>query len=149
MYQEKYEGFLFSNDKELLDFDVIYQFISNSYWANGIPPEILKKSIDNSMCFAVYKDKAQIGFGRVITDFATFGYLGDVFIIDEYQNKGLGSAFISFIINYPEFKTLRRFLLATRTAHKFYENLGFSNLKNPQNFMDIHQPDIYKKKDRL
>ncbi len=149
MYQEVKDNFLFTTDASLLDLEVIYSFISTSYWANGVTKNIVEKSVKNSLCFAVYdieQEKKQIGFARVITDLATFAYMADVFIIDSYQGKGLGKQLIKFILDYPDFKTLRRFLLATRTAHSLYEKFGFSPVKNPENFMAIHKPDIYRLK---
>lgn len=138
------DRFTISTDKNLLDLDVIYGFISTSYWANGIPRSVVEKSVQNSLCFGLYDDMKQIGFARAVTDFATFAYMADVFIIKEYQGQGLGKLLVDYIVNYPEFKNLRRFMLATRDAHSLYEKFGFKPLNNPQNYMSIHKPDIYK-----
>jgi GNAT superfamily N-acetyltransferase len=149
--QKEFNGhYLISTDKNLLNLDVIYHFISTSYWAGGVSREIVEKSVNNALCFGVYDNsvpsgKKQIGFARVITDLATFGYLADVFIIDGYQGQGLGKLLVQFILDYPELQNLRRLLLGTRDAHSLYEKFGFKPMKNPQNFMEIHKPDLYKK----
>lgn len=143
--KEEYKGeFLFSTDRDKLDLDVIYDFISNSYWSNGITREIVERTVKHSFCFGVYHNNQQIGFARVVTDFASFGYLADVFIIENYQGKGLGKQLVEFIVNYPELTKLRRFLLATKDAHGLYTQFGFEPLKEPEKFLTIHRPDIYR-----
>lgn len=144
MREEYINNFLFSNDKEKLDLDVIYDFISNSYWSNGITKEIVKCTVENSFCFGVYHNDIQIGFARVVTDFASFGYLADVFIIEKYQGKGLGKQLVEFILNTPSINNLRRLLLSTKDAHGLYTKFGFEPLKEPEKFLTIHKPDAYK-----
>lgn len=137
--------YTFSTDKTKLDLQVIHLFLSNSYWAQNIPVEIIKTSIENSMCFGVYHKEKQIGFARVITDCATFGYLADVFILEEHRGKGLSKKLMEYIMSQPELKGLRRFMLATRDAHKLYEQYGFKQLAKPDRIMEIVVPDIYLK----
>jgi GNAT superfamily N-acetyltransferase len=137
------ERFLISTDKNLLDIDLVYDFLSTSYWSAGIDRSTVEKSIENSLCFAIYDNGRQVGFARIISDMATFAYLADVFIIKSYQGQGLGKLLIRFILDYPGLQTLRRILLGTRDAHSLYHKFGFKPLKNPGNFMDIHKPDIY------
>ncbi|MGZ3861737.1 MAG: GNAT family N-acetyltransferase [Bacteroidia bacterium] len=137
--------YTFSTDKRKLDIQVIHQFLSTSYWAQEIPFEIVKRSIENSFCFGVYFRDKQVGFARVVTDFATFGYLADVFVLEEHRGKGLSKKLMEFIMSQPELKGLRRFMLATRDAHKLYEQYGFKQLAKPERIMEIVVPDIYIK----
>jgi GNAT superfamily N-acetyltransferase len=136
-------NFTISTDKSKLDIDYIHGFLSTIYWAKNIPKEIVQRSIDGSFCFGVYDGEKQIGFARLVTDYATFGYLGDVFIDESYRGKGLGKWLVQTILDYPELQGLRRWLLATRDAHSLYAGVGFTALTNPERFMHIHKPDIY------
>ena len=95
------------------------------------------------MCFAIYNDKTQIGFCRVITDNATFAYLADVFIIETYRGKGLSVQFMQYVFDYPTLKKLRRFMLATKDAHTLYSKFGFTPLLTPDRFMEIKPFESY------
>lgn len=119
-YEEKRGEFLNSNDKNLLDIDVIHEFLTNCYWAKGISKEVVKRSIDNSECFGVYHGTKQVGFARVISDKATIGYLGDVFVIEQYRGRGLSKWLMECVMKYPEFSGFRRWILLTRDAHELY-----------------------------
>lgn len=135
------KGFTISTDKSLLDVDTIYNYLSReSYWAKNIPQEKVSRSIENSMCFGIYKDGRQIGFARVITDKATFAYLADVFIIDEFRGLGLSKWLMQTILAHPDLQTLRRWVLATSDAHGLYKQFGFSALAKPEVWMDIYTP---------
>ncbi|OCX53595.1 GNAT family N-acetyltransferase [Mucilaginibacter sp. PPCGB 2223] len=135
------KGFLISTDKNLLDFDVIYNYLDQeSYWAKGVPAERLRRAIANSMCFGVYHNKKQIGFARMITDKATFGYLADVFILEEYRRQGLSKWLVQTITQHPELEGLRRWSLATRDAHSLYAQFGFTPVDKPEIWMQIYQP---------
>lgn len=135
------KGFLISTDKNLLDRAMIFQFINDqSYWGKGIQKAILEESIENSTCFGVYKQRQQIGFARVITDKATFAYLADVFILPAHRKQGLSKWLVQHILEYPELKGLRRWLLATADAHGLYAQMGFSPIKKPETFMEIVSP---------
>lgn len=136
-------GYLFSSDKSKLQVDVIHQFLSNSYWALNIPRSLLEKTIQGSVCFGVYANEAQIGFARVITDHAGFGYLADVFILEEHRGKGLSKELIRFILAYEPFKNFRRFMLATRDAHDLYKQFGFTPLAQPERFMEFKPTESY------
>lgn len=105
--------------------------------------EIVKRSIEGSLCFGIYNENKQIGFARMITDKATFAYLADVFIIDEYRNKGAASVLIKYIMSHKDLQGLRRILLATKDAHGLYKKHGFSMLTNTDRWMQIHNPDVY------
>lgn len=127
---------LISTDKNQLDLDYIHAYLSNSYWAKDRTRENILLSINNSICFGVYLEKKQIGFARLVTDYAVFAYLMDVFIDDEYKGKGYGSFLLDHILSLPELKKLENWKLATLDAHDFYAKKGFINLKNPQRIME-------------
>jgi GNAT superfamily N-acetyltransferase len=140
------EEYTFSTDKSKLDFEVIHKYLSQeSYWAKGISREILKRSIDNSMCFGVYKDNEQVGFARIISDKATFAYLADVFVLSEHRGKGLSKILLEHIVDHPELQGLRRWLLGTADAHGLYARYGFKPLAKPDRTMEKYDPDIYKR----
>jgi len=142
-----YKGkFIISDEKNKLQSEYIHDYLSNkSYWAKNIPLETVKKSIDGSICFGMYDDEKQIGFARVVTDKATFGYLADVFIDENYRGKGLSKWLMEVIMIYPELQGLRRWMLGTKDAHSLYEKFGFEPLENPKRVMHIYNADIYKK----
>ena len=132
-----------------MDIDFIHGYLTTSYWAAGITKEIVLRSIQGSLCFGVFKNdsgspKKQVGFARMVTDQATFAYLADVFIDEDFRGKGLSKWLMEFILSHPGLQGLRRMLLATRDAHGLYAQFGFSELNNPERWMQIHQPDIYK-----
>src|SRR2546423_5417854 len=117
--------YLISTDKEKLNLPVIADFlIHHSYWASTRTPEQIKISIEHSICFAVYHQQKQIAFARVISDCATFAYLADVFVVKEYQRRGISKELMQFILDYPQLQNLRRIILATRDAHGLYEQFG-------------------------
>ena len=130
------DNFIISTDKSRLDLDVIANFLQNSYWAKDRPLEIIEKSIEGSICFGVYDNKEQIGFARVTTDKATFAWLADVFILEEYRGKGLSKWFIETVLNYPELLSISRWMLATKDAHSLYKKFGFTDLKSPDQLME-------------
>jgi GNAT superfamily N-acetyltransferase len=137
--------FIVSDSQESLDIEFIYNFLNgSSYWAKGIPKEVLVKSLDHSLCFGLFRDNQQIGFGRVVTDHATFAYLADVFIAENYRRKGLGKWLVECIVGHPELQGLRRWILATADAHQLYHQYGFTPLSKPERFMEKHNPDIYQ-----
>jgi len=138
------QGYIISTDKIDLDFEVIYGFISKSYWASEIPRQTLETAISNSFCFGVYDSHDyQIGFARLITDKATFAYLADVFIVESHRGKGLSKWLVESIVSHPELQGLRRMVLATRDAHGLYAQYGFQPIKNPEMFMQIWNPNVY------
>ena len=139
------EEFTISTDKEKLDIYCIHSFLSQTYWAENIPREVVVKSIQGSMCFGVYHQEKQVGFARMITDQATFAYLADVFILPSYRGKGLSKWLVETILSHPELQGLRRIMLATRDAHGLYKQYGFTPLSIPERWMNIHFLDVYKK----
>ncbi len=135
------KGFKISTDKSLLNFDVIYRYLdTESYWAKGIPAEKLRRAIDNSMCFGVYQNNDQIGFARVITDNATFGYIADVFILPGFRSIGLSKWLMQTIVNHPDLQGLRRWSLATADAQGLYSQFGFTEITRPERWMEIFTP---------
>jgi len=137
--------FLISTDRERLSLDVIHGFLTDCYWANGIPREVVLRSIEHALCFGVYDGKgAQIGFARVISDFATIAYLGDVFVLETHRGRGLGKWLMECIIQHPALQNLRRWILTTRDAHGLYSQVGFAPVKAPERFMERHRPDVYR-----
>ncbi|HEY6906975.1 MAG TPA: GNAT family N-acetyltransferase [Ignavibacteriaceae bacterium] len=138
---------LISTDKALLNTEVIYNFLNSSYWAQGRTLQVIKKSIRNSLCFGVFLDGQQIGFARVISDYATFAYLADVFILEEYRGNGFSKKLLKYILSHPDLQNMKRWMLATRDAHNLYRKFGFTQLKNPERFMEI-VADTLKMPDR-
>jgi N-acetylglutamate synthase-like GNAT family acetyltransferase len=135
-----------STDKERLDIVMIHDFLARqSYWAKGIPRITVEQSIRNSLCFGVYHASEQIGFARVISDFATLAYLGDVFILPEFRGRGLSKWLMECIGTHPHLRNLRRWILVTGDAHGLYARFGFTQLAHPENFMERHNPDAYGK----
>ena len=138
------DDFSISTDKQKLAVDKIHGFLSQSYWAENIPLDVVQRSINGSLCFGVYRQEIQIGFARVITDEATFAYLCDVFIEEAYRGKGLAKWLMETILAYPTLQGLRRFMLATRDAHGLYKQVGFGELTFTDRWMQIHWPGVYK-----
>jgi hypothetical protein len=138
------DNFTLSTDRSRLDLQAIHQFLSTqAYWALGRSFETVQLSIENSVCFGLYESSRQVGFCRVITDTVTFAWLCDVFIISEYRKLGLGKWMMECVINSPELKKVRRFLLATRDAHGLYqEYAGFAPLRNPERWMERINPEL-------
>lgn len=135
------KGFQISTDKSLLNFDLIYNYLANeSYWAKEMPVEKLRLAIENSVCFGVYKNGEQVGFARVITDKATFAYLADVFVLPAYRGVGLSKWLMQTIMNYEELQGLRRWSLATADAQGLYKQFGFTEISNPERWMQIFTP---------
>ncbi len=131
-------------DKKKLDIDMIHAFLSErSYWAKEIPLKLIKKSIKHSVCFGVFVDDKQVGFARVISDRATFAYIADVFILEDYRGQGLSSILMNAITDFPDFKNLRRWMLVTTDAHFLYEKSGFRIVAKPEKFMEKHRSNLY------
>ncbi len=136
--------FVVSTDPARLDLDVIHEFLTHCYWAERIPRQVVARSIENSLCFGVFDGVKQIGFARVITDYSTYAYLGDVFILEPYRGLGLAKFLMECIVEHPQLQGLRRWTLATRDAHGLYAQFGFKPLGRPERFMELHNPNVYK-----
>lgn len=144
MVEAQKNDFLISTDKSKLDITVIHQYLCNeSYWAKNIPAGIVKKSIEGSFCFGLYHHKVQVGFARVITDHATFAYLADVFILEEYRGRGLSKWLIKEIMGHPGLQGLRRWMLATKDAHGLYARFGFQPYDKPERIMGLRPFEEY------
>lgn len=134
-----------TSDIEQMDFDVIHGFLSQSYWAKGIPASLQKTALENSWCFAVLnRDNATIAFARLITDRATFAYLADVFVLESERGKGISKMLVEHIMSQPAVQQMRRIMLATADAHSLYEQYGFVPISQPEKLMQVHRPDIYQ-----
>jgi GNAT superfamily N-acetyltransferase len=139
--------FLISTDRERLSLDVVHDFLTNCYWAKGIPRDVVARSIEHSLCFGVYDGKdadAQVGFARVVSDFATVAYLGDVFVLESHRGRGLSKWLMECIVQHPALQNLRRWILLTRDAHGLYSQFGFTPLKAADRYMELHRPDVYE-----
>jgi N-acetylglutamate synthase-like GNAT family acetyltransferase len=130
-------------DHDKQDLEVIHGFLSQSYWSKGISKETVRKSLDGSLCFALLHNDKQVGFARVISDFATVAYLGDVFVLEEYRGRALSKWLMECVTSHPNLQGLRRWLLATSDAHGLYEKYGFTALSKPHLFMERHNPNVY------
>ena len=157
-------AFLISTDPARLDLDVIHNFLTNCYWAKGISKDVVARSIEHSLCFGIYdcsgetthvsqrqrdlgrprSEAYQVGFARVISDFATIAYLGDVFVLESHCGRGLGKWMTECILRHPALQRLRRWILLTRDAHELYAKVGFTPLKAPERYMELHRPDVYE-----
>jgi len=139
------DRFIISTEKEKLDVDLIHSFLNRTYWAEGISKEIIRRSIEGSLCFGVFENHKQVGFARTITDKATFAYLADVFIIEEYRGRGLSKWLMEVIMSHPDLQGLRRMILVTKDAHGLYKQFGFTSLINVDRWMHILDQDVYKR----
>ena len=138
--------YLISTDKSRLDLTLIHNFLRTSYWAAGIPLEVVRRSIEHSLSFGLYKEDQQIGYARVITDFATFAYLGDVFILEPFRGQGLSKWLMEVIVTYPELQGFRRWILLTKDAHGLYKKVDFTGVATPERYMERFFPDVYEGK---
>lgn len=171
--EQRRGAFLISTDPARLDLDVIHSFLTNCYWAKGVPREVVARSIKNSLCFGAYDEggekapleqksglnwapirrgtpvqgvRAQIGFARVISDYATFAYVADVFVLESHRNRGIGKLLMECIKEHPGLQGLRRWSLSTADAHGLYSQFGFTALKWPERYMEILRLDVYENK---
>jgi GNAT superfamily N-acetyltransferase len=138
------DGFTITTDPARIDRAAAHAFLTESYWAEDIPREVVDRSIEGSLCFALLDGPRQIGFARAISDRATFAYLADVYVLDEYRGRGLGKWLVETVLAHPDLQGLRRWMLVTRDAHGLYERVGFTALGKPERVMEIVKPDIYK-----
>jgi N-acetylglutamate synthase-like GNAT family acetyltransferase len=134
-----------SDNPALLDRAFICNFLrERSYWARGVTREIVDRSVENSLCFGIYLNGKQIGFARVVTDFATFAWLADVFIVEEKRGQGFSKKLVAAVLAHPKLQELRRFMLGTKDAHGLYDRFGFKPLAQPERFMEIRSENSYK-----
>lgn len=143
-FERHKDKFTITTDKRRLDLNVIHDFLTQSYWSPGISRETVAQAIENSLCFGIYIQDGQIGFARVISDYTTFAYLADVFVLGAFRGQGLAKWLLECILGHPNLQHLRRWLLATKDAHALYAQSGFQPLHAPDRFMEIHNPNVYK-----
>lgn len=140
------DSYEISGEQARLDIDAIHAWLATSYWSPGIPRETVERAARNSLCFGVYERAGgrQVGFTRVVTDYATFAYLCDVYVLEEHQGHGLGKAMMRAVMAHPALAGARRVMLATRDAHGLYRQFGFGDTTGNTNLMEIVRPDIYR-----
>ena len=145
IYETHQDEYLVSTDPKKLDAEAIHAFLTTAYWSPGIPLAVVKKALANSLCFGLYHRGKQVGLSRVVTDYATYAYLCDVYVLEAHRGKGLGHLMVECIMTHPELQNLRRFTLATRDAHGVYAAFGFTGLKAPERMMERHDPQVYQR----
>lgn len=136
IFEEQRGSLLISTDPSRLDIDAVCDFLARSYWAQDRPREIIAESLDHSLVFGVYDGKRQVGLARIVTDYATFAWLCDVFVDEAYRGQGIGKWLMATILDHPGLARIRRFLLATRDAHGLYRQFGFIDLNAPERWME-------------
>jgi GNAT superfamily N-acetyltransferase len=132
-----------TTDRARLDLDVIYGFLTTSYWARGIPRETVARSMEHSLCFGAFDGDRQVAFARVISDRATFAYVCDVFALESHRGRGVGKSLMAAIMSHPELQGLRRWMLSTRDAHGLYRQFGFGAPAHPERLMEVLERDPY------
>ena len=137
-------AYTITTDSSRFDIDMIYRFLTACYWAAGIPRGVVQRSIDHALCFAVFDGDQQVGFARVITDRATYAYIGDVFILESHRGRGLAKHLMKSITEHPDLQGLRRWSLVTKDAHGLYEQFGFQPPSHPERHMEMVAPDVYR-----
>jgi len=143
MEWQRYE-YKVSTDPKLLQMNVVHDFLRQMYWSKDVTDELVQRAVDGSLCFGLYLDERQIGLARVVTDKATFAYMADAFVLEEFQGKGLGQWLLGCVVAHPDLEGLRRFLVLTPNAHDLYHKYGFQPLAHPEQMLEIFNPDIYR-----
>jgi ribosomal protein S18 acetylase RimI-like enzyme len=130
-------------DRTRTDVDAVHAFLTRCFWARGISRELVAKSIEHSLCFGVFDGQSQVAFARVVTDYSTYAYLCDVYVLEEYRGKSLGKWMMEFVMGHPGLQGLRRFQLVTRDAHGLYTRYGFKPPDYPERQLEIFRPGLY------
>ncbi|GAB2833127.1 GNAT family N-acetyltransferase [Ferruginibacter profundus] len=142
--EHAFEDFFITTDKNKLDITAIHHFLSvHSGWSDNIPFDRVKTSIEHSLNFGLFHDHKQIGFARVISDFSTIAYLGDIYVLDNYRGQGLSKKLMDVVMSHPDLQGLRRWILLTSTADWLYEKYGFTKLPKPELYMELFNPGVY------
>ncbi len=142
------EPYEISTCREQLDVSLIHKFLSEStYWASGRPLEVVRRSIEHSLPFGIYCDGKQVGFARVVTDYGTFAWIADVFVLPEHRGKGLSKWLMEVIVSHPDLQGFRRWVLATKDAHELYARYGFRSLLKPERWMERQGDSVVEKPD--
>ncbi|MGC8517561.1 MAG: GNAT family N-acetyltransferase [Steroidobacteraceae bacterium] len=138
------DGYVLSDDPARLDFDAVHAYLRRSYWAKSIPLEIVRRALEASLCIGLYApDGAQVGLCRLISDYTTFCYVSDVYVLESHRGRGLSKAMMRAALEHPRLQGLRRWSLVTHDAHGLYEQFGFRSVAHPQRHMERLDPDIY------
>ena len=148
IHQWQRGAYTISTDPQRLDVTLIHHYLSTStYWATGRPLEVVRRSLEHSLCFGLYQGAAQVGFARVITDYATFAWVADVFVLEAQRGQGLGTWLTEVIVGHPDLQGFRRWALATKDAQELYRKFGFGELKRPERWMERHDPATQERPD--
>ena len=143
-FELRSDRFVMSTDPERLNVNVVHSYLAQrSYWARGIPREVVERALRHSLCFGIYEGASQVGFARVITDRATYAYLCDVFILESHRRQGLGKWLVRCVLAHPDLQGLRRITLATQDAHELYRPFGFAEPAEPDKLMEMRRPNPY------
>ena len=134
-----------TTDPARVDLDVVHGFLAASYWAKDIPREVVRRSIEHSLNFSLWHGPDQVGFSRVITDYATFAYLGDVFVLEPHRGRGLSKWMMEVVVGHPRLQGFRRWVLLTRDAHGLYRQFGFAAIAVPERYMERWDPEVYRR----
>jgi GNAT superfamily N-acetyltransferase len=143
MSQTRHDDLTVTTDPARLDLDTIHAFLAGSYWARGIPRDVLERAIEHSLCFGAFEGDRQVGFARVITDRATYAYVSDVFVLESHRGRGVGKRLMLAIMSHPELQGLRRWSLFTRDAHGLYRQYGFGEPRYPDRAMEVFNDRPY------
>ena len=144
-YELSRGGYVVTTDASRLDIDYIHAFLTGSYWARGIPRDVVARAIENSLNFGLFQGSRQVGFARAITDRAWYAYIADVFVDEAHRGKGLGKLIVEAVISHPELQNLRRMMLGTADAHGLYRQFGFTDVDRPERWMERGDPAVYQK----
>lgn len=139
------DGFVLTTDPDAIDVGAVHAFLEQSYWARGIPLEVVRQSMAHSLSFGLLREQQLVGFARVISDYATFAYVGDVFVLSEFRGQGLATWMMTCIQAHPQLQGLRRWCLATRDAHRLYARVGFERTAIPERWMEKVDPGVYER----
>ena len=144
LLEESRGDYSISTDRARMDLDAIHGYLRRAYWCEGIPRETVQRSMQHSLCFGLFHGEQQVGFARVVTDYATYAYVCDVFVLEAHRGHGLATWLMQCVMSHPDLQGLRRWCLTTRDAHALYEKAGFERTQIPERYMDRVRPDIYK-----
>jgi len=145
LVERTFDDYLISTDLARLDIGVIHGFLRGSYWAEGIPRCIVERAVQNSLCFGAYYRNEQIGFARVVSDYSTFAYIADVFVLAPWRGRGISKALMAEVVRHPDLQNLRRWLLGTKDAHGLYQRFGFTAPQFPERQMERADPSVYQR----
>jgi hypothetical protein len=131
------DGYWASDDCDLIDLDRVHAWISReSYWAEGRPRDVMARAIQNSLVIGLYAaDGTQVGFARVVTDYATYAWLCDVFIDSDQREHRLGTFLVETTVSHPDVRELRQILMG-EPGRSLYERFGFRPLAKPERWME-------------